>query len=857
VRAHHKHVTAAVGAIALSAGVASVATTSAVAAPSPTAEVVINEVYGGGGNSGAAFDRDFIELVNKTGTAISLEGWSVQYGSATSTTWSGRTDLSGSIPAGGRFVVGQAFGSDTSLPDVPVDLGGAIAMSGTTGKVALVNSTSTLTGCGAKTGAPACSDLPQVVDFVGWGTANDWAGAGGAPATTNATSVSRSSTSTNTADNAADFTAGTPTPAAGSTPPPGTPVVRSIAEVQGTGSASPLVGENVIIEGVVTAAYPTGGFHGFSLQTQGTGAQPSPSGASDGVFVLQAGSTTPLDSDAVVGNYVRVTGKVSESFGLTQVTAAGADIVDAGAGFGPIRALAVPWPTTDAGRESIEGMLFQPTGDYTVTNTFATNQFGEVGLAVGDHPLLQSTEVAAPGTPEAAAVVADNAARAVTLDDGASSNFTASSFSTSTCGARPVPCLLNGDLTPAYVSTTEPVRVGASATFTAPVVVDYRFNLWRFQPTQQVVGPDNAASPVTFTDTRTAAPEAGDINQLGTADLRVTSFNVLNYFTTLGAGDSSCLAFYDRDSSGNTVRDGCDQRGAWDSGDLARQQQKIVSAINSLDADVVGLMEIENSARLGEPRDEALASLVAALNADAGQGTWAFVPSSTELPATELQDFITSAMIYKPAQVMRVGESRALGTASREGQAFANAREPIAQVFKKKNGKGDKFLFVVNHFKSKGSAGPFPGDEDTGDGQGASVTSRILQAQALRDWVPTVLDETSTGAVVLAGDFNSYTMEDPMDVLDDAGYTDVGSRFDEGSYSYSFSGLSGSLDHILVNDAALRMATGADHWNINAGESLALEYSRFNYHATDFHAPGPYRSSDHDPVVLGLKAFVG
>jgi 5'-nucleotidase len=303
------------------------------------------------------------------------------------------------------------------------------------------------------------------------------------------------------------------------------------------------------------------------------------------------------------------------------------------------------------------------------------------------------------------------------------------------------------------------------------------------------------------------------------------------------------------------VRAGCDLRGAWDAGDLQRQQQKIVSAINALGADVVGLMEIENSARLGEQRDEALATLVSALNASAGAGTWAYVPSSTELPPVELQDVITSAIIYKPASVMRVEESRALGTQSGEGQAFVNAREPIAQVFKKKKGKGDKFVFVVNHFKSKGSAGPFPGDEDTGDGQGSSVTSRILQAQALRDWVPTVLDETSTKAVVMAGDYNSYTMEDPLDVLYRAGYTDVGSKFDDDSYSYSFAGLSGSLDHILVNDDALALATGADHWNINSGESVALEYSRYHYHGTDFHDAGPYRSSDHDPVVLGLRAY--
>ena len=851
MRVHRKQVIGAVGALALAAGVVSTASTSAQAAPSVGAAVVINEVYGGGGNAGAAYNRDFVELVNKTAAPVDLSAWSVQYASSAGMSWTTKTNLTGSIPGGGRLVVGGAGGAVGA--EVTVDISGAINLSGASGKVALVESQTALTGLDC---AAACSDLPQVVDFVGYGGANDWAGSGAAPGTTNSTSVSRSSTSTNTANNAADFTAGAPTPGAGSTPPPGEPVAKTIAEVQGTGASSPLVGENVIIKGVVTAAYPVGGFHGFYLQTQGTGPEPSASGASDGVFVFQAVTATPLDADAVVGNYVEVTGKVSEFSGLTEVTAAADDIVDAGADFSPVQPLASPWPATDAGRESIEGMLFQPTGDYTVTNTFSTNQYGEVGLAVGTTPLMQNTEVAAPGSAEAAAVVADNAKRLVTLDDGASTNFIGTTSSVTVCGTLPTPCLANGDQTPAYVSNTEPVRVGAPATFSAPVVVDYRFNLWRFQPTAQVVGPDNATSPVSFANTRTAAPDNADINQLGTADLKVASFNVLNYFTDLGDQNSSCKAYRDRDGNGNNVQGGCGQRGAWDVADLARQTEKEVSAINALGADVVGLMEIENSAKFGHNRDAALASLVGSLNAAAGPGTWAFVPSSSDLPSVDSQDFITTAMIYKPARAMRVDRSRALGDQSNDGQAFGNAREPIAQTFKKKTGKGDKFLFVVNHFKSKGSPGPFPGDADSGDGQGASVTSRILQAQALRDWVPGVAAEYGAKAIVMAGDYNSYTMEDPMDVLYKAGYTDVGSRFDPSSFSYSFSGLSGSLDHILVNDYALRMSTGADHWNINSGESVAMEYSRYNYHSTDFHAPGPYRSSDHDPVVLGLKAFV-
>ncbi|GAA4732944.1 hypothetical protein GCM10025782_35360 [Pedococcus ginsenosidimutans] len=856
MRERRKQLMGAAGAIALTAGVVSVAT-GAQAAPSPTASVVINEVYGGGGNTGATYKNDFVELVN-TGTApVKLDGWSVQYASSTGTSFQA-TGLKGTLPAGATYVVREGAGAGGTT-EVPYDVDGSIAMAAGAGKVALVSAAQPLPSCTIKTGTNPCSALPQVVDFVGFGSAaNDYAGTG-PTATTSATSgASRKAAPApvNTADNKADFALAAPSPTAcgdACTPAPTGPRTATIAEVQGPGATSPLVGETVAVEGVVTAAYPTGGFNGFFLQTQGTGPEPRTDGASDGVYVFQPGTLSP---EAVVGNFVKVTGRVSEFGGLTEISTTASDVVDAGSEFSPVQALTTGWPTSDSARESIEGMLFQPTGAYTVTNTFGTNQYGEVGLAVGTTPLLQNTEVAKPGSAESAAVVADNAKRLVTLDDGSSTNFTASSYSASTCGARPVPCLLNADKTPAYVSTTKPVRVGAPATFTAPVVVDYRFNLWRFQPTAQVVGPDNATSPVTFANTRTAAPDEKDLSQLGTPDLKVASFNVLNYFTDLGDADPSCVAYYDRDSSGDTVRDGCDRRGAWDAADLARQTEKEVSAINALDADVVGLMEVENSAQFGHSRDETLSRLVAALNAKAGAGTWAFVPSSTDLPPTSQQDFITTAMIYKPATVMRVDRSRALGEQSGDGQAFVNAREPIAQTFKKKTGKGDKFLFVVNHFKSKGSAGPFPGDQDSGDGQGASVTSRILQAQALRDWVPGVAAEYGAKAIVMAGDYNSYTMEDPLDVLYKAGYTDVGSTFDPGRYSYSFSGLSGSLDHILVNEAGLRMSTGADHWNINSGESVALEYSRYNYHSTDFHDPGPYRSSDHDPVVLGLKAFV-
>jgi len=793
--------------------------------------VIINEVYGGGGNSGGAWNQDFIELWNTTGAPVSLDGWSVQYASTTGA-WSATntTPLAGAIPAQGYFLIGEGFGADATQPALPApDATGTLNMSGTGGKVALVRTATALT-C---TSTATCATDTSIADLVGWGAATTFAGSGPAPATTNATSVSRDANHTNTFDNAADFTVGAPTPTAsgGTTPPiPPDVVTATIAEIQGTGPASPMVGMTVTTTGVVTAAYPTGGFAGYVIQTPGTGGviDLTTHTASDALFVYSSSTVGSVR----IGQTVSVTGAVSEFAGLTELTVTGAANLTILPDAAPVLPAVVTWPATDAQRETLESMLYTP-GAFVVTDAYAANQYSEVGLASGTMPLIQPTDAARPGTPEAAAIAADNAARLVTLDDGSSLNFLTSA---------------NSGLTPPFVSQTDPVRVGAAVTFTRPVIIDYRNNLWKLEPTAQVTWDDQqGAGPfVTFEHTRTSAPE--DVG----GDILVASFNVMNYFTTTGDMWGGCSSYKDRAGNPITVNTcpGLGPRGAWDAANLARQQAKIVAAINALGADVVGLMEVENSLALGKAPDSALATLVDALNAAAGAGTWAYVPSSADLPPVAQMDAITTALIYKPAAVQRVGEARALGDQSGPGQAFANAREPIGQAFISVGG-GQPVFVVVNHLKSKGSAGPWPGDADTGDGQGASNQSRVLQATALAAWVDTVT--TPGEAVVLLGDFNSYTQEDPLQVLYAAGYVDADTTLSAGhQWSYSFDGLSGSLDHLFLNQAALARATGADIWEINAEESVALEYSRYNYHGTLFYAPDPYAASDHDPVVVGL-----
>ncbi|HOU13610.1 MAG TPA: Ig-like domain-containing protein [Anaerolineae bacterium] len=178
--------------------------TPSAAAPQ-SSDIRISQVYGGGGNTGATYTHDFIELFNAGSSTISLAGWSVQYASATGTTWQ-VTALSGSIGPGQYYLIQEAQGAGGTTPLPTPDAIGTILMSATAGKVALVNSTTALSG-GCPTGG-------SIVDFVGFGsTASCYEGSGPTPAPSNTTAVLRANGGcTDTDNNAADFTAGAPTP---------------------------------------------------------------------------------------------------------------------------------------------------------------------------------------------------------------------------------------------------------------------------------------------------------------------------------------------------------------------------------------------------------------------------------------------------------------------------------------------------------------------------------------------------------------------------------------------------------------------------------------------------------------------
>lgn len=786
---------------------------SANAGPAP--HPLINEVYGGGGNSGATLTHDFVELVNPTSETISLDGYVVEYYGATGNRGN-RCTLSGSVAPGGHFLVQQAKGAGGTQALPTPDATCGANMSGTKGSVQLVGPDGT------------------VVDLVGYGAA---AKAEGKPtkALSNTTSAQRGGLE-DTDDNSADFVIGTPSPMnSASTPAPSTPGTpdqtasptpsgsatptasetptgqTSIADIQGTTDTSPMVGKVVTTTGVVTAVYPKGGFNGLYIQTPGSGGvAKTPTDASDGIFVHSAKAASAYTA----GQCVVVSGEVSEFNGLTEINGTSVTETKGCADVKPVKLATLP--RTDAQREAYESMLVEPQGTYTISNNYQLNQFGTVGLAFGTEPLYQGTEVARPGE-DAKKVEDENRARSINLDDGASWNYQTNDEAKNS----PLP----------YLSQDTPMRTGSHVGFTRPVIMDYRFG-WNFQPTGMVSGAQSPHSPITTTNDRPAKAPSFD------SDLKLASFNVLNYFTDLGKDEDGCKAYTDRTGTPVTANF-CTVRGAYTREAFHDQQAKIVTAINGLDADVVALMEVENSASItylpGQPRDKALAHLVDELNKAAGSQVWGYVASPTVVPPHE--DVIRTAFIYRLDSVRPEGPSLIL-----MDDAYANARQPLAQKFVAKDVRGS-FVAVANHFKSKGSG------EDDGTGQGKSNPSRTAQAQALIDWSA---KEFAGEPVFLLGDFNAYGMEDPVMKIKDAGYTEVVEQLAPGASTFQYGGRLGSLDHIFANAAAMRMVSGAGVWDINADESIAMQYSRRNYNLTDFHTSGPWAASDHDPALVGI-----
>ncbi|WP_394778544.1 ExeM/NucH family extracellular endonuclease, partial [Undibacterium sp.] len=332
-------------------------------------------------------------------------------------------------------------------------------------------------------------------------------------------------------------------------------------------------------------------------------------------------------------------------------------------------------------------------------------------------------------------------------------------------------------------------------------IMSYGFGSFVIQPTQQAT--------FTASNPRLVAP-----NAVG-GTLRAGSLNVLNYFTTLNV------------------------RGANSTLELQRQRDKLVTTIIGLNSDVLGLMEIENNATT------TIGDLVSAVNAKLGANTYAFINSGQ--PGS---DQIKVAIIYKPSAVTPIGNAKV--PTDPNFMVDGGLRPPVAQRFAAKDNNGG-FWLVVNHLKSKGSCPSSASSPDQDFGQGCWNASRKVQATALKNWVAGLVSSSGESDVLMVGDYNSYLNEDPIASIEAGGFEALARRIPAADrYSYVFDGTSGVLDHAFASGSMQGQVTGVTVWHVNADEPQVLDYNT-EFKTDDRYDVTPYRSSDHDPVVVGLN----
>lgn len=874
------------------------------------ADVVISQVFGGNGNT---YSRDYVELFNKSANAVDISGWSIQYASATGAghfAANGVTTLSGTLKPGQYYLVALGATSSTGTTLSSADFSGSVStnLSSSNGKVVLVN---TSTGLACNGGSTVCNatQTAQIIDLVGYGTANYFE-TSPAPALTTTTSLLRAASGcADTENNATDFSVGTPVPRNSSTtlnvcggggnvnaaiiPSCGNvsvnvgsegslalnasdadsivtqasiistavsgislngftaatadggsasatlqiasnvaagnypvqirfenneaqsavctanvsvlaPVAATpIFTIQGTGSASSLNGSAITTEGIVTAVFP--GLNGFYLQDE-TG--DSNGDTSDGIFVYMGSGVTPTVS---VGQKIRLNANVTEFNTVTElISPSNIQILSSANTVTPLDILL---PEVNEGDlEAYEGMLVRIISPMTVSQNYFQGRYGQVSLSA-EGRMIKPTNIYRPNTQEVIDLADENARRRITLDDGSSAQ-----------NPNPIP----------FIEQDNTLRAGDIA-LTITGVIDHGLI------TASSSGPRDYKIHATVTpkfarsNPRTAVPEAVGGN------LKVASFNVLNYFTTFTNGQTASGQTGQGCTLGASVA-ASNCRGANNAAEFTRQRDKIINAIAAINADVVGLMEIQNNGAV------AVQNLVDGLNANMGAGTYARVND----PATGMgTDAIKVAMIYKPANLSP------FGVALSDTNSINN-RPTLAQTFATSN--GEKFSVLVNHFKSKSCTDAAGADLDQNDGQGCYNDRREKQAAQLATFINTVKSTAGDDDVLVIGDLNAYGKEDPVDALAMNGYTDQIARFSglEG-YSYVFDGEAGYLDHALANASMAAQISNVGHWHINADEPFVIDYNTefkqplCSSCSQDLYTSEPYKSSDHDPVIIGLN----
>ena len=565
--------------------------------------------------------------------------------------------------------------------------------------------------------------------------------------------------------------------------------ITKIHDIQGRGELSPQQGRTLTIEGVVVADFQAPWqLGGFYVQEEDRDIDSDPA-TSEGIFVYNSASTVS------VGDRVLIHGMVAEYRHVTELTRCKVDVKGSRVTLPAISEIDLPLPD-GMSLESYESMRVVFSEALTVSQNYFQGRYGQVTLSA-EGRVYQPTNIFLPGSADAIVLADENRRRILVLDDGAK-----------TQNPFPIP----------YIGVENTLRAGDTVTGLTGMI-SYGPIASRLDGPQHYLLHPTEKVRFTRVNKRAAfpAPVGGDV--------KVAVFNVLNYFNGDGLGGGFPTS-----------------RGADTVAEFARQRDKIIAALAAIDADVIGLMEIENDA----PPYSAIEDLVNGLNDDIGTATYSFI--NTEIVGG---DKIRGALLYKPDTMTPTGDFVILDSSVDASFNSARNRPALAQTFVQKS-NDEQFTVVVNHLKSKGS-GCGDSDDDTMTGQGNCNLTRTQAARTLTHWLASDPSGSGDPDVLIIGDLNAYAMEDPIRAIREAGYIDPIERFgDAEAYSYIFDGQAGCLGYALASQTLMPQVSGATVWHINADEPSVIDYNT-EYKSQDLYRPAPYRASDHDPLIVGLQ----
>jgi predicted extracellular nuclease len=772
--------------------------------------LVISQVYGGGGNSGAPFTHDFIEIYNGSSAPIPLAGLSLQYTSATGTANFGAnaglgTDLPPfTLAAGHYFLVATSGGaSGVALPTPDhVDSDGPINMSATNGKVALVSGTASL-GCNGGSTPCGAEALARIVDLVGYGNANFFEGDAATPTLSNSTAAIRRFPNVDTDDNGDDFETLGPNPRNSSFVPEPL-ILQPIHELQGDGETSPSAGRNVLTRGIVTARKT----NGFFIQTP-DGEDDGRPETSEGMFVFTSSVPT-----VAVGDDVRVSGQLVEFRGngaaraatLTEITGPTIEHLSTGNVVPSALALAslLPAPgellftNRDEQFERYEGMLVTASSMDVVA---PTNGFGELQAVISGVPRTFRE----PGIDVSEALPAEAPATVPRFD----SNFER--------------IMLDSD--------------DGRFTVTATNTIDERF------PLNVPVGAPGAAVRIQ--------------GVFGPLDYAFDNYRVVLDATAVAVGDRQPTPVPARGGAEFTIaslnlenfRDG--------TANFEARQQKAARVI----VDILRTPDILGTIEVGDLED--LQELAALVNLAAGTSYAAYLLDG-DGQATSFEQNI--GYLVDLARVNVSGTHQALHPNNQKNtftflgvEDRLHDRPPLvlkAEVIH----SGTRLTVILNHLRSLidvNSEEPFMGPDGTSTVGARVREKRRLQAEEVADLIH---DHVGENLVVL-GDMNAFEFNDGLvDVIgtlkgspappDQVTEPSV-DRWDyelfdlaeslpaQERYSYVFDGSAQVLDHLLVNQAMRDRLTRFTYSRSNSDFPESFE--------SDFSSAT--RISDHDAAV--------